>query len=146
MACGCCSISLARPGVKPPIGMRRALMVKFSCGTTPAIRSKWQRYGVKSPAAIMTNQPSWLMKCSMSRTPSSHPRWPALTPFISVASGPYGRWTNASDQEQVAALWREIARRYHDEPTILAYEVLNEPDTQFPSQVASLNAFHLRCI
>jgi hypothetical protein len=55
-------------------------------------------------------------------------------------------WDNASDQERVAALWREIARRYHDEPTILAYEVLNEPDTASPRQVASLNALHLRCI
>ena len=55
-------------------------------------------------------------------------------------------WDNASDQKRVAALWREIARRYHDEPTILAYEVLNEPDTVSPRQVASLNAFHLRCI
>ena len=62
------------------------------------------------------------------------------------AHGEVQLWDNASDQERVAALWREIARRYHDEPTILAYEVLNEPDTQFPSQVASLNAFHLRCI
>ena len=55
-------------------------------------------------------------------------------------------WDNASDQERVAALWREIARRYHDEPTILAYELLNEPDTASPRQLASLNAFHLRCI
>src|ERR1035441_6142980 len=62
------------------------------------------------------------------------------------AHGEVQLWDNASDQERVAALWREIARRYHDEPTILAYEVLNEPDTQLPSQVASLNAFHLRCI
>src|ERR1039458_6045536 len=62
------------------------------------------------------------------------------------AHGEVQLWDNASDQEQVAALWHEIARRYRNEPTVLAYEVLNEPDTQFPSQVASLNAFHLRCI
>ena len=55
-------------------------------------------------------------------------------------------WDNVGDQERVAGLWHEIARRYHDEPTILAYEVLNEPDTASPRQVASLNAFHLRCI
>jgi aryl-phospho-beta-D-glucosidase BglC (GH1 family) len=46
----------------------------------------------------------------------------------------------------VAALWREIARRYRNEPTVMAYELLNEPDTASSSQVAGLNAFHLRCI
>jgi len=62
------------------------------------------------------------------------------------AHGEIYLWDNANDQERVAALWREIARRYRNEPTVLAYEVLNEPDTQSPSQVPSLNAFHLRCI
>jgi len=55
-------------------------------------------------------------------------------------------WDNASDQERVIALWREIARRYRNESTVMAYELLNEPDTASPRQVASLNAFHLRCI
>ncbi len=55
-------------------------------------------------------------------------------------------WDNVSYQERVAALWREIARRYRNEPTVMGYELLNEPDTTFTRQVASLNAFHLRCI
>jgi endoglucanase len=62
------------------------------------------------------------------------------------AHGEVFLWDNSSDQDRVVALWREIARRYRDEPTVLGYELLNEPDTQFPAQVASLNAFHLRCI
>jgi endoglucanase len=62
------------------------------------------------------------------------------------AHGEVFLWDNADDQKRVAALWHEIARRYRNEPTVMAYEVLNEPDTTFPRQVASLNAFHLRCI
>jgi endoglucanase len=46
----------------------------------------------------------------------------------------------------VAALWGEIARRYRDEPTVLAYEVLNEPVTLFPAQRTGMNRFHHRCI
>lgn len=62
------------------------------------------------------------------------------------AHGEIQLWDNAQDQERVAALWQEIARRYRREPTVMAYEVLNEPDTGSARQVASLNAFHLRCI
>lgn len=31
------------------------------------------------------------------------------------------------DERRTTALWREIARRYRDEPTVLGYELLNEP-------------------
>ena len=55
-------------------------------------------------------------------------------------------WDDEHCQARVANLWREIARRYRDEPTVMAYEVLNEPVTGFPHQVARMNAFHHRCI
>jgi endoglucanase len=55
-------------------------------------------------------------------------------------------WDDWNCQERVVALWREIARRYRDDPTVMAYEVLNEPVTNFPNQVPVLNDFHKRCI
>jgi len=33
----------------------------------------------------------------------------------------------AREKRRTAALWREIARRYRDDPTVLGYELLNEP-------------------
>jgi len=55
-------------------------------------------------------------------------------------------WDDEHFQARTANLWREIARRYRDEPTVLAYEILNEPVTAIPEQVSRLNAFHHRCI
>jgi hypothetical protein len=62
------------------------------------------------------------------------------------AHGEVFLWDDATFKERVAGMWREIARRYRHEPTVMAYEVLNEPVTSFPCQVASMNAFHHRCI
>lgn len=55
-------------------------------------------------------------------------------------------WDNLDYQNRIVNLWREIARRYRDEPTVLGYEILNEPDTDSPRQLAALNSLHLRCI
>ena len=38
-------------------------------------------------------------------------------------------WTDPRLQQQNADLWRNIAARYKDEPTIAAYDLLNEPVT-----------------
>jgi endoglucanase len=47
-------------------------------------------------------------------------------------------WLFESDaqQELAAGFWRSIAQRYADEPTVLGYDLLNEP---IPPQVAQLN-------
>lgn len=36
-------------------------------------------------------------------------------------------WTDQENQNRLAALWGEIARRYADEPTIIGYGIVNEP-------------------
>lgn len=36
-------------------------------------------------------------------------------------------WEDAAAQERLILLWREIARRYKDEPTVAGYDLLNEP-------------------
>lgn len=38
-------------------------------------------------------------------------------------------WSDPELRQQNAALWREIADRYQDEPTVAAYDLLNEPVT-----------------
>lgn len=36
-------------------------------------------------------------------------------------------WINRENQERLTALWKEIARRYADEPAIIGYGLINEP-------------------
>lgn len=36
-------------------------------------------------------------------------------------------WTDKSNQKRLAALWKKIAQRYADEPTIWGYGLINEP-------------------
>jgi endoglucanase len=36
-------------------------------------------------------------------------------------------WNDPENQRRFVALWREIARRYRDEPAVLGYDLLNEP-------------------
>ena len=41
-------------------------------------------------------------------------------------------YTDASAQQQTTDLWKRIAHRYHNEPTVLGYDLLNEPLPHFP--------------
>ena len=36
-------------------------------------------------------------------------------------------WTKKSNQDRLTALWKKIARRYADEPTVWGYGLINEP-------------------
>lgn len=36
-------------------------------------------------------------------------------------------WTDEENQKRLSALWREIAKRYADEPAVLGYGLINEP-------------------
>lgn len=38
---------------------------------------------------------------------------------------------SAESQERALAIWRKLAERYRDEPTVIAYELLNEPIPHF---------------
>lgn len=50
-------------------------------------------------------------------------------------------WTDASKQEHFLNLWKELARRYRNNPAVAAYELLNEPRTSRPTPelLAELN-------
>lgn len=50
-------------------------------------------------------------------------------------------WTEAAKQEHFLNLWRELARRYRDNPVVAAYELMNEPRTARPTPelLAELN-------
>lgn len=44
-----------------------------------------------------------------------------------------------SFQARTVRLWREVARRYRDEPAVLGYDLLNEPNGGTPEQIANLH-------
>ena len=44
-----------------------------------------------------------------------------------VYVGGMALWTNVSNQDALVALWTSIANRYKNEPTILGYDLVNEP-------------------
>jgi len=39
----------------------------------------------------------------------------------------------SQEQEHLIAVWRRLAMHYRDEPTVLGYDLLNEPIPTFPS-------------
>lgn len=48
--------------------------------------------------------------------------------FQSLGTG-NALWDNVENQKRLKALWKEIARRYKNEPAIVGYDLLNEPNT-----------------
>ena len=42
-------------------------------------------------------------------------------------------YTDASAQQQTIDLWKQIAHRYRDNPTVLGYDLLNEPLPHYPA-------------
>lgn len=59
-------------------------------------------------------------------------------------------WNDESNQQRLAALWTEIARRYADEPTIWGYGLLNEPFAPFKNSYEETAEQHFalmrRCV
>jgi len=41
-------------------------------------------------------------------------------------------YDSPADQQELIAIWRRIADHYHDEPTVLGYDLLNEPIPHYP--------------
>lgn len=62
------------------------------------------------------------------------------------ANGEALLWDVKDFRDRMAAFWKETARRYRDESIVMGYEVLNEPVTLYPYQVALMNDFHHACI
>lgn len=52
-------------------------------------------------------------------------------------------WEHQSHRDRATALWREIARRYRDEPAIAGYDLLNEPT---PPNMDALNKFYREAV
>ena len=42
-------------------------------------------------------------------------------------------YESEENQQQTYAIWKRIAAHYHDNPTVLGYDLLNEPIPQFPA-------------
>ena len=56
-------------------------------------------------------------------------------------------FSDASAQEHTVAIWQRLARRYHNDPTVLGYDLLNEPIPNYPGLErfnASLEPFYKR--
>ncbi|MBS1933573.1 MAG: cellulase family glycosylhydrolase [Bacteroidetes bacterium] len=48
-------------------------------------------------------------------------------------------WQNEDDQKKTIALWHQLATRYANEPTVAAYDILNEPNWGFEDSVNDKN-------
>jgi len=48
-------------------------------------------------------------------------------------------WQNENDQKKTIALWHQLAMRYANEPTVAAYDILNEPNWGFEDSVNDKN-------
>lgn len=73
------------------------------------------------------------------------------TPPADHAHGFPGLWFHRHFQDRTVALWEAIARRYRDEPSVMGYDLLNEPITDqlhdpWPDRRPQLNAFYHRLI
>jgi Endoglucanase len=54
-------------------------------------------------------------------------------------------WKDEDCQRRFLALWTRLAEKYRDEPTVAAYEIMNEPCTQKP-EPSLLVALNARCV
>src|SRR5665647_398739 len=48
-------------------------------------------------------------------------------------------WASTSNQQKTIALWKEIARRYANEPWVAGYDILNEPNFGFTDPLKDKN-------
>ncbi|MES1223488.1 MAG: cellulase family glycosylhydrolase, partial [Bacteroidota bacterium] len=48
-------------------------------------------------------------------------------------------WQSEADQQKTIALWHQLAMRYANEPTVAAYDILNEPNWGFEDPVNDRN-------
>lgn len=64
---------------------------------------------------------------------------------ISDSDGVARLWTEPVPyQDQTVEIWKEIARRYVDEPLIMGYDLINEPVTPAPFDNPDLRALYVR--
>lgn len=48
-------------------------------------------------------------------------------------------WESTANQDKMIALWKKLAERYADEPSIGAYDIINEPNWGFENHESDLN-------
>ncbi|MBU4190510.1 MAG: glycoside hydrolase family 5 protein [Candidatus Thermoplasmatota archaeon] len=60
------------------------------------------------------------------------------TDYHSDSDGNAYLWSNTTYQQQFINLWKILAQRYKDEPTVIGYELLNEPVAPEGTQLVSL--------
>ena len=63
--------------------------------------------------------------------------------FTDNTSGMAFLWGQKMNQDRAIALWKEMARRYGNEPVIAGYDILNEP---IPEHISQLNRFYREAV